>query len=121
MEVKNTIVLGASPNPQRYAYKAVEQLNNIGHKVFPIGVKTGEIDHVKILEGQPEIEKVHTVTIYLSPKNQEGYYKYILNLNAKRVIFNPGAENIGLGSLLKNKGVEVLNACTLVMLSTGQF
>ena len=118
-----TIVLGATPNPNRYAYRATELLQQKGIEVIPVGVKKGHCAGLPIKGGVPFIENVHTVTIYLSQKNQQDYYDYILSLHPKRVIFNPGAENAELAQLLHtdNKNTEILNACTLVMLNIGNY
>lgn len=116
-----TVVLGASNNPSRYAYLAVKSLMKNGHEVIAIGRKAKEVEDWHILEGQPAIENVHTITMYLGAKNQTDYYDYILGLKPERVIFNPGAENSELESLLEKAGIEVFQACTLVMLNTNQF
>ncbi len=116
-----TVVLGASDNPARYAYLAVKSLKEHQHEVVAIGRRARQSEGVQILDGKPEVEDVDTVTLYLNAKNQEQYYAYILSLNPKRVIFNPGTENEELETLLENNGIEVLEACTLVMLNTGQY
>lgn len=119
--MKKTLVLGASPNPTRYAHAAVRQLKKYGHEVVAVGRRDGEIDGIVIEKGEPTLENVHTVTLYLNADNQKPYYDYILGLNPKRIIFNPGAENPELSRLAREKGIEVLPACTLVMLSVGNY
>jgi predicted CoA-binding protein len=119
--MKKTLVLGASPNPSRYAYTAVRRLKANGHEVIPLGIRDGEIDGIKILNGQPDLQDVHTVTVYLNPVRQAEYYGYLLNLRPKRIIFNPGAENPELMQLAKKEGIEVQTACTLVLLSIDDF
>ena len=119
--MKRTIVLGASTNPTRYSYKAVHQLNANGFETIPVGIKKGAIDGIDIQNGTPDIENVDTITLYLNPKRQEQYYDYILGLNPKRIIFNPGTENPTLINLAKSKGIEIEIACTLVMLSVGNY
>jgi len=121
--MKKTVVIGASPNTSRYSNLASQMLNNAGHEFVPVGIKKGEILGKSILDlsSKPEIENVHTVTIYLNPKNQKEWYSYILNLDPKRIIFNPGTENPELSEMAKNKGIEVENACNLVLIRTGQF
>ncbi|WP_282783913.1 CoA-binding protein [Phaeodactylibacter xiamenensis] len=119
--MKKTVVLGASPKPIRYSYAAVQQLTSKGHEAVPIGVKDGEIDGIEIIKGTPEVEDVHTITLYLSPARQPQYYDYIFSLNPKRLIFNPGTENLDLIQLAKDKGVDVEVGCTLVMLSVGNY
>jgi len=117
-----TLVLGASPNPERYSYLAVQRLVNNGHETVAVGIrKDSFIEGLPILLGQPQVRDVHTVTLYLNPTRQEAYYNYLLSLKPKRVIFNPGTENAALIKLLKENEVEPVIACTLVMLSTGQY
>jgi uncharacterized protein len=118
---KKTVILGATPNPDRYAYKAAKMLVGHGHEIVPVGLKTGEVFGKKIENGQPMIEGVDTVTLYVGPQNQGPLYNYILKLKPKRVIFNPGTENDELMDLLEEKGIEPVEACTLVMLSTNQY
>ena len=120
-----TIVLGASPNPERYAYEAVVRLLSKGHEVVPIGIRQGKTaGDLDIINGMPLIENVHTVTLYISPDVQAEYYDYILNtIQPKRIIFNPGTENAEFIKLIKLSGlnIEVEIACTLVMLNLGVF
>jgi uncharacterized protein len=115
------VVLGASPNPGRYAYIATVRLHAYGHDVFPVGIKEGDIKGIKILKGQPAIENVDTITLYIGPQNQPPWYDYIFSLKPKRIIFNPGTENDWLYSEAQSKGIEVLEACTLIMLSVGNY
>lgn len=119
--MKKTVVIGANENPSRYSNIAVRRLKRHGHEIVPVGLREGEIDGIKILKGQPPIENVDTVTMYVGPQNQPPLYDYILSLNPKRIIFNPGAENPELEKLAEAKGIEVVEACTLVMLSTGEY
>lgn len=119
--MKKTLVLGASVNPDRYAYKATVMLNEYGHPVVPHGLKKGIIDGIPILSELPQSGDFHTVTLYLGPANQTSYMDYIINLKPHRVIFNPGTENPEFEALLKKAGIEATRACTLVMLRTGQF
>ena len=119
--MERTVVLGASTNESRYSHKAVIMLQEEGHEVYPIGIKKGQIAGVEILIGQPEIKNVGTITVYLSAKNQEPMYDYILSLKPKRIIFNPGAENAELSGLAREAGIRVVQACTLVLLRTGQY
>lgn len=119
--MKKTIVLGASTNPERYSYKAIAKLKENGFPVVPVGLKEGEVMGEKILTGMPQINDVHTVTLYVGEKNQKSYYQYILGLNPKRIIFNPGAENSEFSAMASAKGIEVMEACTLVLLSLNNF
>ena len=118
---KKTIVLGATTNPSRYAYLATKRLQQYGIEVVPVGIREGEIEGVPIQLGQPDIEKVDTVTLYLNPLRQEAYYDYILGLKPKRIIFNPGTENPVLAKMAKEKGILPEVACTLVLLSRGVY
>ncbi len=121
MASKKTLVLGASDNPSRYSYLAIQRLRNHGHPVVAVGRKVTTVGDVIIDKEKKEYEQVDTVTLYLNPQHQQEYYNYILSLNPKRIIFNPGAENDELATLAKQNGIETLEACTLVMLSTGKY
>jgi len=118
---KKTIVLGASSNPSRYSYLAVNRLVAHGHDVVAIGRRDGRINGTNIITDHPIIEGVDTITLYLNAQNQKQYYDYILSLHPKRLIFNPGAENDELASLAAQHNIEPMEACTLVLLSTGQY
>jgi uncharacterized protein len=119
--MKKTVILGATPNPERYAYLATQRLMKYGHEVLPVGKKKGEIEGIHIENDTPLYEGVDTVTLYLNPDNQKPYYDYILSLKPKRIIFNPGTENWELVKLAKEQGIETEIACTLVMLSVGAY
>ena len=112
-----TLVFGASLKPYRYSHRAVKILKINGYEVIPIGKHKGEIDGISILTGYPIIEDVHTITMYINPARQSEHYEYLLSLNPKRIIFNPGAENPEFSKLAKEKGIYTENACTLVLLS----
>lgn len=118
---KTTVILGASDNPSRYSYLALNRLRNYGHPIVAIGKKDGVVSGVPIQKGTPTVENVDTITLYLNPERQKMYYDYIVSLNPKRIIFNPGTENEELAVLAKKNGIRTMEACTLVMLSTGQF
>jgi predicted CoA-binding protein len=102
-KMKRTVVLGASPNPARISNGAVVKLVNQGYEVIPIGNRQGQIAGLDILTGTPQLEEVHTVTLYLNPQRQIQYYDYILNMEPERIIFNPGTENAELVKLAKEK------------------
>jgi len=119
--MKKTVVIGASTNKDRYAYKATVSLQKYGHEVIPVGIEPGEINGIKISTDKKNLTDVDTVTMYVHPKNQPYWYDYILSLKPKRVIFNPGAENREFENKLKQNNIQVIDACTLVMLSTGQY
>ena len=121
MESKKTVVLGASANPGRYSNIAIHRLSSYKHPVVAVGLREGKVGDINIVKGQPKEENVDTVTLYLNSHNQKQYYDYILSLQPKRIIFNPGAENVELEELANKKGIKTTEACTLVMLSTGQY
>lgn len=121
MPAKKTLVLGASENPQRYSYLAVKKLLSHGQPVIAIGKKAGEVHGIKISTEQKAEDAVDTVALYLNPENQRKYYDYIISLQPKRIIFNPGTENEELEFMARSAGIETLEACTLVLLSTGQY
>ncbi|WP_217601951.1 CoA-binding protein [Chitinophaga sp. GbtcB8] len=118
---KLTVVIGASANPQRYSYLAVSRLAAHGHPVVAIGLKDEKIGDTPVIKEHPAVEAVDTITLYLNPQRQPAYYDYILQLHPKRIIFNPGTENPELEQLAIKNGIEPIEACTLVMLSTGQY
>jgi uncharacterized protein len=118
---KKTLVLGASANPNRYSFLAVNKLRQYGHPVVAIGKKAVQVGDVKIETTQQQFDGVDTVTLYLNATNQKAYYDYIFALKPKRLIFNPGAENDELYALAKQHNIYPQEACTLVLLSTGQF
>ena|ERR1035437_1839490 len=119
--MKLTLVIGASENTERYSNRAVKQLIKHNVPVAAVGLKAGEIEGVKIQTGFPKIENIGTVTLYVGPQHQDKYYDYILSLKPDRVIFNPGTENPEFEEKIKKAGIEILEACTLVMLSTGNY
>ncbi|MGN6163093.1 MAG: CoA-binding protein [Flavisolibacter sp.] len=118
---KKTVVLGASANPARYSYLALKKLAAHKHPVIAIGRREGRIDDIIIHNDHVAEGGVDTVTLYLNPKNQVEYYDYILGLQPKRIIFNPGTENEELIRKAKDNNIEPFIGCTLVMLSTGQY
>jgi predicted CoA-binding protein len=118
---KKTLVLGATPNESRYANMAARRLLSHAHEILPVGIRRGEIDGHVIDNEFKQYEDVDTITLYLNPSNQQKYYDYILGLEPKRIIFNPGTENPELVKLAEEKGIETLYACTLVMLATDQY
>jgi predicted CoA-binding protein len=118
---KKTLVLGASPNPSRYSYMAIQRLRAHDHPVVAVGKRMGQVAGVDISKELVTDQDVDTVTLYLNPKNQEEYYDYILDLHPKRIIFNPGTENDELIKKAKENNIQPVIACTLVMLGTGQY
>ena len=120
-QAKKTLVLGASTNPSRYSYLAINRLRAHQHPVVAVGNREGQVNDVAISKTPVPDEAIDTVTLYLNPTNQEPYYDYILGLHPKRIIFNPGTENEELIRLAEEQNIEPVIACTLVMLSTGQY
>ena len=116
-----TLVIGASINPERYAYKAIHLLVKHEIEVVPMGVKPGFVADLLIVSPLIVQINIHTITLYLGTSKQEPYYDFILKINPKRVLFNPGTENPKLAKLLNEKGILWENACTLVLLSTNQY
>ena len=116
--MKRTIVLGASTKDFRYSKKAVCLLDDYGHEVIAIGNKKGKIRDIQVITEMIPENDIDTITLYLSPSRQIDYYDYILNqIVPKRIIMNPGTENNELKSLAENKGIEVVEHCTLIMLN----
>ena len=118
---KHTLVLGASLNPSRYSNICINELVEYHFPVSAIGLRPGKVAGIGIQTGQPEIEDIHTITLYLGPQNQTQYYDYILKMQPKRLIFNPGTWNPELADLARNSGILVESKCTLMMISGGYF
>ena len=118
---KKTLVLGASANPERFSYMAVRKLKYSNVPVVAVGLREGEISGVRIEKPFPKFEEIHTVTLYIGPKLLPSYYDYILGLKPKRVIFNPGTESPEFASILTAAGIEVVHACTLIMISNNLY
>jgi predicted CoA-binding protein len=120
-ESKKTIVLGASPNPERYSHKAIVALRSKGHEVIGVGKRKGVVADIEIEDGTISHNYIDTITIYLNANNQKAWYDFIFSTMPKRIILNPGAENPELDTLAKSKGIDVMEACTLVLLATGNY
>ena len=116
-----TLVIGATPNEERFAYKAVRLLCNYGHEVIPLGIKKGKIEDLEIIPGKPEFTDIHTVSLYVGPERQPEYYDYVIGLKPKRIIFNPGTENEEFILMAEMHKIETVQNCTLVMLNSGIF
>jgi predicted CoA-binding protein len=121
MADKKTLVLGATPNPGRYAYLAANRLVSHGYSIVNVGLKKGEVAGVPIEKAEVIHDDIDTITLYVGPQNQQGLYDYILNTHPKRIIFNPGTENNELRKMANDKGIETEYACTLVLLSVGEY
>jgi predicted CoA-binding protein len=120
MENKSTLVIGASENPARYSNMALRMLRKHNINVVALAKRTGKVNDVEIQTAFPE-NGIHTVTLYVGPQRQTEYFNKILALKPQRVIFNPGAENDDFAALLRDNNIDAVEACTLLMLSTGQF
>ena len=118
---KKTLVLGASANPERYSYLAVHKLREHHHPVIAIGKKNVLVADVPVQTKMLPITDLDTVALYLNPENQKNYYDYILSLHPHRVIFNPGAENPEFEKILTDQKIQTVEACSLVLLGTGQY
>jgi hypothetical protein len=120
---KKTVIIGATPDRSRYAYLAAQMLTEYGHEIVPLSIKKGEVFGKEILDlrKRPPVDGVDTVTLYIGPQNQPEWYEYILSLNPKRIIFNPGTENDDLEKMAEQKGIEAVEGCTLVMLRSRQY
>ena len=121
--MKRTVIVGATTNPERYAYLAAESLSSQHHEIIPLGIKKGVVFNKTILDirKNPAISNVDTITLYIGPRHQPEWYDYLIGLKPQRIIFNPGTENQEFQKKAEKAGIETLEACTLVMLRTGQF
>ena len=118
---KKTLVVGASEKSQRYSNKAIRKLLRYGHDVIPLALRPGQVAGVPFVTGFPEVEDIHTITLYVGPGRQTTIYDYLLSLKPKRIIFNPGTENDVFLQKAQEQGVETIQDCTLIMLETGVF
>ncbi|MDD3629643.1 MAG: CoA-binding protein [Bacteroidales bacterium] len=117
------LVLGASTNEERYSNLAVKRLKNHGHEVIAVGNKTGEIEDIPIIVNPTadSVKPIDTITLYLGPRNQKQWEDFIISINPKRIIFNPGTESAEFENKLSKLGIEVVEYCTLMLLQSGQF
>jgi predicted CoA-binding protein len=115
------LIFGASNNPERYAYKALELLVEKGHEVFLKGNKAGVALGLTIQVGINDFDHIHTVTLYVGPQNQQDLLEDLSIIKPERIIFNPGTENPKLYAEINKLNIEVEEACTLVLLHTDQF
>lgn len=116
-----TLVLGASLNESRYSNMAIRKLRANNVAVVAFGLKEGIVSDVVIDSEKKQYKNIDSITLYLNPKRQEEYYNYIISLQPRRVIFNPGTENMEFMKLLKEHEIKAEVACTLVLLSTKQY
>ncbi len=116
-----TLVVGASENPARYSHLAIHALRKKGHDVVALAKRQGIVADVSFQTEFPVNQFIHTVTLYVGPQRQREYFDSLLKLKPKRVIFNPGTQNSELKEILEDNDIETLEACTLVLLGTGQY
>lgn len=121
--MKKTAIIGSNPKSNNYAFKAAQMLSAHGHEFVPIGISEGEVLGREILNitNQPKVMDLDTITLYINPQRQIEWYNYIIGLAPQRIIFNPGTENQQLKNIAEKEGIECVEACTLVMLSVGNF
>ena len=123
MNKDKTLIVGATTNPTRYAYAAAEFLKRAGKPFIPISIKKGSVlgENILDLRSKPNLDNVHTITMYMNERHQEEWEDYLLSLKPERIIFNPGAQNPRLARKASEAGIEAINACTLIMINTGQY
>lgn len=119
--MKKTLVIGASLNPTRYSNLAINRLSQAGHSVEAVGLREGIVAGVPIKKEKVNFNNIDTITLYVNASRQPDYYDYIVSLNPKRIIFNPGTENTEFYDILEKNNIEYEVACTLVLLSTNQY
>lgn len=120
--LKTTLILGASTNEERYSHKAFYKLRAADHPVYALGFREGTLEDTSIYtEHQASWNDIDTVTLYLGPARQKSYYYYLLTLKPRRIIFNPGTENVEFEKRLRDAGIETEQSCTLVLLATNQY
>ncbi|MCX7697269.1 MAG: CoA-binding protein [Bacteroidales bacterium] len=118
---KVTVIIGASPNPDRYSYIATLLCIQYGIPIYPVGVRDGIIGNIPIVTCKTKFEKVHTVSLYISEEKQKEWYEYIFSLEPQRIIFNPGTYNPELEKLAYSKGIECVLNCMITMLHSGTY
>lgn len=116
-----TMIIGATTNPARYSYLVAHKLVRKGYEIVNVGIKVGKVAGVPIENLSTVHTDIDTITLYLKAENQKQYYDYIVATKPRRLIFNPGAENIELKELAEQNGIQCIEACTLVLINTGQY
>ena len=119
--MKKTLVFGASLKPSRYSNLAMRRLAEKGIETVAFGMVAGKAHGIEITRNIEEFQGIHTITLYMNPRRQEPFYDQLIALGPERIIFNPGTENPEFASRLRPSGIEALEACTLVMLGTGNY
>lgn len=121
-EHSRVAVLGASPKEDRFSFKAVHMLKEHGHQPIPVHPAGHVVDGITSVKTLDDVQgPVDTLTMYVGPAISNDEYERILKLKPRRVIFNPGSENEELAEKLEAAGIEIVHACTLVMLRSAQF
>jgi predicted CoA-binding protein len=121
-KTERVVIIGASDNPERYSHRALMLLRKHGHEVIPVHPKLTTIEDLSVVPDIASIQgAVDTVTMYVGPQISSGLADKLVALRPRRVIFNPGAENLELAAKLREAGIACEDACTLVLLSTGAF
>ncbi len=121
-EHSRVAVLGATPKEDRFSYKAVHMLKEHNHSPIPVHPAGHTVDGIPGVKTLDDIkEPVDTLSMYVGPQISDGEYERIIRLKPRRVIFNPGSENPELAAKLRAAGIEVVEACTLVMLKSDEF
>ena len=118
---EKTLVMGASLKPERYSNKAIKSLRKHGLETIAVGLRAGQVEDVEIMKAGEVFEDIHTITVYVGADRLKESEDYLLSLKPKRIIFNPGAENPEFAMRAKEAGIEVVHACTLVLLATEQY
>lgn len=121
MQQKKTLVLGASLKPDRFSNRAVRRLTEHGIQVVAMGLRVGEIAGIRVETPYTLFTGIHTISLYIGPRNLFHYHEYILSMKPYRVIFNPGTEDRAFMRRLALEGIEVVEDCTLVMISSGRY
>ena len=122
MDNKKVAVLGASNNEERYSYKALKLLDKHGYEPVPVHPALENIEGFKVFNSLSDIkDEIGTLTLYVGPKRITPMIPDILSLKPGRVILNPGTESDELKKALKEAGISFIEACTLILLKTGQF
>ncbi|HQY88941.1 MAG TPA: CoA-binding protein [Tepidisphaeraceae bacterium] len=116
-----TLVVGVSLGADRYANMACRSLVERGHETIGLGLREGETDGVQVVTGEPKLADIDTITLYVNPTRQAAMIEYLLSLEPRRVIFNPGTENAAFAERARQVGIDPIEACTLVMLASNQF
>ncbi|MGV8136541.1 MAG: CoA-binding protein [Mangrovibacterium sp.] len=118
---KRTLIIGASEKPERYSNKAIRKLRAYGHEVIALALQPGQVEDVIFETEKKDFPDIDTVSLYVGPQNQNDFTEYVIGLKPQRVIFNPGTENAGFRKKLRQAGIQTEEACTLVLLGTGQY